>query len=75
MVAEIKEEAVGSMASQTSDPALARELIDEVDAQCEQMVRAEATKAAGGGSRTLGAKLAAPLEKSVAELDQLLPGG
>ena len=70
MVLALKSEAFAQMSALTSDPEIATQLLEEVEGQCTKMLSDKATLPEG---TALGEKLRKPLEKSVGELDALLP--
>ena len=74
-LSELKYEAIGQLAGMTNDPQLAAQLLDGVDQKCTSMLAAAAGEALPQGEKALGEQLNAPLQKSVKELDALLPNG
>ena len=72
---ELKCEAIGALSGMTSDAQLAAELLDGVDQKCMAMLAASAGEVMPHGEESLGAQLDAPLQRSVKELDSLLPVG
>ena len=61
------------MSSLTNDEALAGQLLEGVDARCQQLLRGELEETmAEEDAQALGEQLKEPLEKSLKELDALL---
>lgn len=74
-IRELKGEAVDWIAQHTADPELATSLLDQVDAQCQQMAASARDAIAPADGEQLGQALSEPLEKSFDELNRLLPEG
>jgi hypothetical protein len=61
------------LSSMTKDPSAAAELLGAVDDKCQAMLSGVAQQAVPTGDAAFAQRLNAPLEKSVRELDELLP--
>ena len=71
----LKEEALESLSHQTKDPELARSLLNKVDGYVANLASSVLEEGAPVSGESLDEKLIEPLQKSVKELDQLLPQG
>ena len=73
---ELKYDAIGALSGLvTNDAKLAAKLLDGVDQRCSAMLAAAAGEAMPSGDESLGQELNKPLQKSLGELDTLLPTG
>ena len=77
---ELKEEAMESLSHQTiKDPELARTLLDKVDDYAANLASSALENVASVSGEpldeSLGQRVAEPLQKSVEELNELLPAG
>ena len=72
-VEALKDNAVAWLAKQTADEGLATELLGKVDACAQQMVAAGLEGAAPVEGSPFDERMQAPLERSIKELDALLP--
>ena len=68
----LKEEAVESLSQQTDDPKLARSLLNQVDSYAANPTSSALENVSG---EPLDERVAEPLQKSVEELNELLPPG
>ena len=64
-----------SLSSQTKDRELARSLLNKVDGYVTNLASSLMEDAAPASGKPLDEKITEPLQKSVEELDQLLPQG
>ena len=71
----LKEEAVKSLSHQTKDPELARTLLDKVDDYAANLASSALENVAPVSGEPLDERVAEPLQKSVEELNELLPAG
>ena len=71
----LKKEAIASLSDHTKDPELARSLLDKVDGYVTKLASSTLEDMAPVSGEPLDEKIVEPLQKSVEELDQLLPQG
>ena len=75
----LKEEALESLSRQTKDPELARTLLEKVDSYATALASSALENVASVSGEpldeSLGQRVAEPLQKSVEELNELLPPG
>ena len=69
----LKEEAMDSLSEHTKDPELARSLLNKVDSYVANLAPSALENGAPVSGEPFDERITQPLQKSVKELDQLLP--